>query len=331
MLIFDEYRNKYISCILDIINALATGTKFTQEELVNKLTSDTFNEPEDHIVKQLFTNNTESGAAIFKSNQNSCKLTINQAIPIIPSNTELNWLATILNTPNSQLFLTKSLVDKLHHQLTLSKITGHKTADIWLQKNIDTQGDNPEDLNLQNNLQLIFKALQNSQLICYSSVNKQGTVFEKITARPCVLEYSLRNNKYRLLVFLESLKQLQLINVSAITSLQLLTATSTITTSQLTNYRQQAYTNNPPLILEVTDKYNTLERCFSLFAAYDKYAYFDKAKNRHILVVNFYDFEEAEIIRDILSLGSAVIVLQPTSIRTKIIARISAANTLYTT
>lgn len=331
MLIFDEYRNKYISCILDIINALATGTKFTQDELVNKLTSDTFNEPEYHIVKQLFTNNTESGAAIFKSNQNSCKLTINQAIPIIPSNTELNWLATILNAPNSQLFLTKSLVDKLHHQLALSKITGYKTADIWLQKNIDTQGDNLEDLNLQNNLQLIFKALQNSQLICYSSINNQGTVFEKITARPCILEYSLRNNKYRLLVFLEPLKQLQLINVSAITSLEVLPSTSTITATQLTNYRQQAYTNSSPLILEVTAKYNTLERCFSLFAAYDKYAYFDKAKNRHILVVNFYDFEEAEIIRDILSLGSAVIVLQPNSIRTKIIARISAANKLYTT
>ena len=71
---------------------------------------------------------------------------------------------------------------------------------------------------------------------------------------------------------------------------------------------------------EIEDNKNTLDRCFNLFSAYDKRYYYDD--NNLILNIYYHDFDEAEIVRDILSLGKSVIVLEPKKIRDKVVNRI---------
>ena len=71
-----------------------------------------------------------------------------------------------------------------------------------------------------------------------------------------------------------------------------------------------------PLLLKLTPKNNAFERAFSLFANYDKTAYCEN--NDYILKINYHRFEEQEIIQNLLSLGSAITVIEPIAIRTKI-------------
>ena len=75
-----------------------------------------------------------------------------------------------------------------------------------------------------------------------------------------------------------------------------------------------------PIVLKIEDNKNTLDRCFNLFSAYDKRYYYDD--NNLILNIYYHDFDEAEIVRDILSLGKSVIVLEPKKIRDKVVNRI---------
>ena len=76
-----------------------------------------------------------------------------------------------------------------------------------------------------------------------------------------------------------------------------------------------------PIVLKIEDNKNTLDRCFNLFSAYDKRYYYDD-NNNLILNIYYHDFDEAEIVRDILSLGKSVIVLEPKKVRDKVVSRI---------
>ena len=62
-----------------------------------------------------------------------------------------------------------------------------------------------------------------------------------------------------------------------------------------------------PLILEVNNIYGSVESCFSLFNFYHREVYYDESIKRHILKIYYYDFDESELVRDILSLGDGVI------------------------
>ena len=67
-------------------------------------------------------------------------------------------------------------------------------------------------------------------------------------------------------------------------------------------------------------KNNAAERAFFLFAPYDKEASFDEENGVYTLTVFYYDFDEQEMIGQILSLGSAARVLAPEKMRQEIIA-----------
>ena len=72
--------------------------------------------------------------------------------------------------------------------------------------------------------------------------------------------------------------------------------------------------------LRLAPKNNAVERAFCLFAPYDKEAAFDEESGVYTLTVFYYDFDEQEMIGQILSLGSAARVLAPEKMRQEIIA-----------
>lgn len=76
------------------------------------------------------------------------------------------------------------------------------------------------------------------------------------------------------------------------------------------------------LVLKISDKYTSVERCFRLFSNYEKEAYFDEMENVHFVKVYYYTFDEAIIIKNISSLCDAVEVISPINVREKVIKRI---------
>ena len=77
-------------------------------------------------------------------------------------------------------------------------------------------------------------------------------------------------------------------------------------------------------------KTNAIERCFSMFFPFDKKAVVsDEELSQYLLTIYYYDFDEDDIINRILSLGSAVTVLEPEAMKQKIISRLKASLSYY--
>lgn len=62
-----------------------------------------------------------------------------------------------------------------------------------------------------------------------------------------------------------------------------------------------------------------------MFASYDKEASYDEEQDIYTLTIYYYDFDRGDILRQILSLGSAATVLSPDDMRQEIIDRLLAA------
>ena len=71
--------------------------------------------------------------------------------------------------------------------------------------------------------------------------------------------------------------------------------------------------------LRVDKTTNAVERCFSIFSHLDKTAKYDRELECYQLTIEYYSFEEEEIIKDILSFGSQVIVMKPARLRNRLV------------
>jgi predicted DNA-binding transcriptional regulator YafY len=96
------------------------------------------------------------------------------------------------------------------------------------------------------------------------------------------------------------------------------------------DYKKFLAGNKKTVVLDVEPANHVIERCFRLFSYYERKAVYDREDRRYRLEIVYYSYDEAEVVRDILSLGSSVIVLEPAELRNKIYERILAANELYT-
>ena len=83
------------------------------------------------------------------------------------------------------------------------------------------------------------------------------------------------------------------------------------------------------LKLEVTNKHNVLERCFYLFSLYDKTSEYDDESGANKLSMDYFMYNEEEIVTNILYLGKFVKIIEPSYLRDKLLNRIMKALILY--
>jgi predicted DNA-binding transcriptional regulator YafY len=89
---------------------------------------------------------------------------------------------------------------------------------------------------------------------------------------------------------------------------------------------QQKYCEEP-IILEVTDKRAAMERCFMCFSGMERTAR-DLGNNKYEIRLNYYLFEEENLIRNIISLGPYVKVVSPQRIADEVVTRVKKAISL---
>ncbi|RKD25200.1 WYL domain-containing protein [Caminicella sporogenes DSM 14501] len=329
MELFNEYKNRYFQCIQNIINDIYNGVKYEEKDIINFFKNNTFNEIEPSLVWQILNKESRNShknvdecrrIKLLKENNNNYTLSIDSNIPIRPTKIELRWLKMLIEDPKSKAIIDDTIVKKLTEKLKTIETWNY--LDYWIQKNIDKNGDKLEDEKFKSFLKILSTAIQEDKSIKYTSINKKGKLYKDKIGFPYRIEYSIRNNKYRVAVLPIDCDRVIKINVSSFKSIEIMNKIDTKTKDKILNFINSKKNLKNPLVLEVENRFNTVERCFSLFSHYDKEAYIDKEKNKHILKVYYYSFEESEIVRDILSLGSSVIVVEPTSIRNKVIERI---------
>lgn len=312
MELFNDYKNRYYRCIQNIINQIYNGEKYDKKD-IRKILHNAYLEEESILVNELVNKN------FFKFEDDIVKLRIDYNIPIRLNDLELAYLKMFVEDDEFNKVLNDEILEKL--KKNLNDVQSLDYNKFWKRENIDKYGDSLKNNEIRNNILILEKAILNNKYIKYSSKNRNGDIFENKIAYPYKIEYSIKNNKYRLIIFFDN--RAIKINIDSITNIKILEERDVLEKEkiQIQDFIKNRKNIGEALVLKIEDNNNTLDRCFNLFSAYDKKYYYD-TDNNLILNIYYHNFDEAEIVRDILSLGKSVIVLEPKKIRDKVVERI---------
>lgn len=170
-----------------------------------------------------------------------------------------------------------------------------------------TDGDPFEDANYIAHFQTVLAAIREKRNLRIEFEGRRDHMHNCVCV-PCKLEYSPKDDKFRLLTAASS--NISTINISRITKC-----------SMLAPYSTQAYHLPIPktekLILELTDYRNTLERAMLHFSHLKKETV--RIENKQYRITLWYDHEdETELLIRVLSFGPLIHVISPDSFIAKI-------------
>ncbi len=180
------------------------------------------------------------------------------------------------------------------------------------------------DSSLRESFYAIAEAISKKRYIAYSSRIIRNVPNGSLRAMPYKFVYSSRLNKLQLIIVPENEKRLVLVNLDSIYDVSVTEDSFDMDIGMLLKEQEDT------LVLKIRknirdkeDKYrNIVDRCFSIFSHLDKESVYDEATDTYTIKVRYYKFDRKTVIRDILSMGSSVVVTEPEDIRNEIIADI---------
>lgn len=323
MELFNKYKNITFQLMIEFLNNQISGQDFPYKNLkeLEIALQDKFSVRED-----IAPSENELKELLFIEESDKLVAKIPNPVPIRPTLVELQWLQALQDDPAAASLLKPTVLAKLKQQFP---VTSNQPAYYFWRKFMTDNYQEPfADENFTNNLRTILDALIQKKKIQYVNKLANGKKYAGIVA-PFKLEYSPRNNRFRLIIWHPENKRLIKINVANLATVKLLEEKVTSEEFQSAkNFIKAKRADTTPLVLQIQEKNNAVERCFHLFSSYDIESHLE-SPGLYVLKVFYYDFDEAEIIDDLLSLGSAITVLEPLHIREKIITTIQEALAKY--
>ncbi len=166
---------------------------------------------------------------------------------------------------------------------------------------------------------LLYQAIQEKKMISFDYTGTDGTSYQGQHYLPFRILLDKEWNLWQLLAFQRDSKAEILCNLHRI---QNLTIHETSFPQNLAEYLQENREGNT-LVLKLSPDQNSIERSFLLFHDYRKTASHQKEPEEYTLSIPYYDqWDEEDLFAKVLSLGSAVEVLEPPAFREKIIDQV---------
>ena len=311
--LYKETKNHIFTKISCIINEIDQGVEYDRKTLINKLREGfdySFADDTDlneHIVDLLF----------YFDKRGIAKNRLNSSVPIHPSNLELRWLRSMLEDKEYSFLLPSKLHKKLRDILKdIEPLIAYPYAWRRLHANI-------LDSHTRAILIKYIQALTNQKQISYEDEGLTGTLYQRKVS-PSYLEYDLAKNKYNLILWDSDNQCVIRINASKLHNIKILNDEPV--PDDISAKVEEFYEQHKTFFkVKLKNNTNAVERCFQIFSNYDKDAFAynegenDEGLDTYKLTIWYYDFDLQEIIEKILSLGSAITVLEPEDLRKEII------------
>lgn len=338
MELFHEAKNFYFTGLRDILTEMVLGEEYDSERVKNRLTQLNFRteeegmeETEDKLQEILLSGRTKTAAAaIFQLEvkHGALQPVIDEVIPIRMTETEREFLAELLQNHHAVSMLkeetTVKLKELLGHSFVLPK-------DFIVDKGAEEGCDDTDQPGWREKLSIILQAITKERHLIYTNLTKKGILYQNRECIPFKLVYSPGSRRFQLAALTtDEEKRLILMNLSGMTEVTVGCPSDRSERERVLELYQEKKNQKEPLVLEVKDVNNAVERCFSMFCRHHKEATYDREKNTHTIRLYYYSFEESELVKDILSLGSAVTVLAPVGVRNRVKERLRMAYVLQT-
>lgn len=323
MKFFHESENKYYEVISILLNGKSS---YCREEIDEKIKQVIEGERDFEVEDILFSKKEET---IFKYTKAEYKPIIAAKFPVRNNQIELQAIKTLKDNNYVKYFLEAS---------TMKKLKGIATniEALWDIEGIDVKNQFcKEKDNLQRNqekkLNIIAKAILQHKSIVYDNIlysEIAGLKYKYINAEvfPIRIEYSLMNDVFRICTYDTEQKRFIKMNFATMKNIQM---GSSVNETLESKYEEFLLENMKKVILEIDPVPHIIERCFRIFSSYDRKAIFEQKENKYLLEISYLKFDEMEVIRDILSMGSYAIVIEPKKLQKEIYRRIIKSRDNY--
>lgn len=318
MELFNELKNKSLESLIDIINNYVQApVPIRKSYLENLLRNNTMlTNDEKNLIEALFTVNQKDNLLV---------PTINSPIPVQPTTVELKWLAEVLNDKRLNGILNNELRKKLQKSILTQPLPQNSIRQISWNKELDKTDACFSSEQYISLFQTAIKALESHQYIYYESHDIYGRQYSG-EAIPYKIEYCAGTNDFNFIMWNEIKNWTFKSNFKTITKLEILPKFfSEDITVRADKYVEKMKTSSEKIVLKIkSNDRNVLERCFYMFAYFDKEI--SKTDNGFKFELSHRDhFDKEEIEQYILSLGSGVTVIDPESLRSNIIEKINSS------
>ncbi len=223
-------------------------------------------------------------------------------VPLLPSRLERQWLRAMLEAPEARFLLSDTLRSKLRDRLA-----GEEPIDFSFWHRIRLAGDDLDDEGNIALLRLIFHAVQGHNTLM---LEKDGKVHNLLPLR---IRYNLWTNRYSLIALdkdaADEEARFPRYHLQALAGLR---EGVRIPEGELgeakKEYEAYCQAHRRCFHLWVRDERNGRERCYALFAAFDKTSYCEPG-GVYRLTIAYYTFDEDDVLSRLLALGPVGVVL----------------------
>ncbi len=313
MELFSEIYNCYFQ-IVDEICKTATENPITEKEMMDLATRFGFEESGFMIVPKLKSDwnlltKTKDGYLSKIDNPDVLPLTTLQK----------RWLKAILSDARIGLFLEKAQMDILNAYL-INVEPLFLPEDFYYYDRFQ-DGDDFTSPEYVSHFRTLLGAIRNRQYVDIRFYSRKGKDVCH-TYLPCRLEYSAKNDKFRLLALSgknNTLSRVETINISRIDKVTLTDKTYNEEIDLAEKIKTSYYKD--PVHLLITTGRNTLERTMLHFANYQKQTK-RLDEDTYECMIYYNSMMETELLIEILSFGPTIKVLGPEDFLRKVKERI---------
>lgn len=307
MEIFSEIYNCYYS----VVNGILKNSPLSKKQIDDIIRSKAFSESVLFLVPKLCEDNQWN---LLKCTQNGMYISNLKNEPFIPLTLlEKSWIKSLLQDDKFKLFMTDDLIKSMEKELEDIKPLFNKSNFYYFDK--FSNSDDFSNPNYRLNFNFILKAIQNKKvlLIDYTtSKNKRVIGY----FQPLRLEYSLKNDKFRLFTVRVSKNnefKYYILNISGINNITI-SNKSWIDALNIKNFFNSRKSIEP-ITVRVLKERNGIDRFMMEFACYEKYTEYDN-QNGMVTAQIWYDTQnETELLIRLLSFGPVLEIVSPKSIR----------------
>jgi len=320
MNLFHETENKYYELLTLMINK---KDEYSEREVSDFLESKMVGEIDYEVVDSLFSKE-DGEEAVFMYDQGSFVPSCLSKMPIRNTSIEDEALWNISKSSYARHFLSENTLTKIA-AICSNVNPSWDDRQIFIRNQFE-HGALESVADYAKSIQVITKAIQERRAIKYDNI--QPGKYEYIGAEiyPVVIEYSFINDIFRVAGFDSKEHRFIKMTLSSMDNIELL---DSVKPDVQDEYKEYIDANTIHVVLDVEPKDHVIERCFRIFSYYDRKASYEVETNTYKLDISYLSFDEGEVIRDILSLGGSVVVLEPRKIQREVFRRIKMANDRY--
>ena len=320
MNLFHETENKYYELLSLLVNK---GTGFNSKELSDYIDDRIIGESDYEVIDALFSTN-EGEETVFSYSDGLYQPVISAKLPVRLNQVEALAAKSMIENRYASHFLDKETLKKLENVATGIPVIWD-INDIEI-KNQYSMGVNDSERIFEKELSIIAKAISERRAISYDNILPGKYEYVGSILYPVKIEYSFINDLFRISGYDEEKDRFIKMNLSTLRNVSLLDDKMEDLEKE---YQDFIEINTKTVEIDVDPIGHVIERCFRIFSYYDRQARFDRDENKYKLKISYLKPDENEVIRDILSLGSYVVVVEPRRIQKEVYKRIIAARDNY--